>query len=126
MNNYSYSNKPVLQRPVESTQYVSLKFLEELMLEGMLASNGRVGDAYESAIAASTIGLFKTEATSRRDPLHAGPFRNIDDIEYATMGWVDWYNNRRLHSALDYVQPVEFELNNYAADLSSQPEMSLT
>jgi len=107
-------------------QYVSLKFSEELMLEGILASIGSVGDAYDNALAESTIGLFKTEAIRRGNPFHSGPFKNIADIEYATMGWVDWYNNRRLHSSLDYVPPFEFELNYYAGDLASQPEMSHT
>ena len=106
------------------SQYISLKFSEELMLEGILASIGSVGDAYDNALAESTIGLFKTEAIRRGNPFHAGPFKNIADIEYATMGWVDWYNNRRLHSSLDYVPPVEFEANYYATNLTPQPEMS--
>jgi transposase InsO family protein len=108
------------------SQYISLKFSEELMLEGILASIGSVGDAYDNALAESTIGLFKTEAIRRGNPFHAGPFKNIADIEYATMGWVDWYNNRRLHSSLDYVPPVEFEANYYATNLTPQPEMSHT
>lgn len=94
------------------------------MLEGILASIGSVGDAYDNALAESTIGLLKTEAVSKGNSFHAGPFKNIDDIEYATMGWIDWYNNRRLHSALDYVPPVEFELNHYATNPAAQPEMS--
>jgi len=84
------------------------------MLEGILASIGSVGDAYANALAESTIGLFKTEAIRRGNPFHPGPFKNIGDLEYATRGWVEWYNNRCLHSSLDYVPPVEFELNYYA------------
>jgi transposase InsO family protein len=108
------------------SQYVCLKFSEELTLEGILASIGSVGDAYDNALTESTIGLFKTEAISKGNPFHADLFKNIDDIEYATMGWVEWYNNRRLHSPDDYVPPVEFELNHCAADLASQPDMSHT
>ena len=48
----------------------------------------------------------------------------IEDIEFATMGWVDWFNNRRLHSTLDYMPPAEYETNYYATNLTSQPEMS--
>jgi transposase InsO family protein len=94
------------------SQYVSLKFSEELMLEGILVSIGSVGDTYDNALAESTIRLIKTEAISKRNPFQVRPFKNIDDIEFATMGWVDWYNGRRLHSALDYVLPVEFEANH--------------
>ena len=56
------------------------------MLEGILASIGSVGDAYANALAESTIGLFKTEAIRRGNPFHSGPFKNIDDIEYAGLG----------------------------------------
>ena len=62
------------------------------MLEGILASVGSVGDAYDNALAESTIGLFKTEAMAKNNPFHQGPFTAIADVEYATTGWVDWYN----------------------------------
>lgn len=106
------------------SQYVSLKFSEELMLEGVLASIGSVGDAYDNALAETTIGLFKAEAIRPGNPFHPGPFKTIEDIEFATMGWVDWFNNRRLHSTLDYMPPAEYETNYYATNLTSQPEMS--
>ncbi len=85
-------------------------------------------DKYRSinALAESTIGLFKTEAVGKNNPFHPGPFKSIADIEYATMGWVDWYNNRRLHSTLNNIPPAEFELNYYATHLASQPVMSRT
>ena len=94
------------------------------MLEGVLASIGSVGDAYDNALAETTIGLFKTEAITHGNPFHPGPFKTIEDIEFATMGWVDWFNNRRLHSTLDYMPPAEYESNYYATDLTSQPEIS--
>jgi hypothetical protein len=50
--------------------------------------------------AESTIGLFKTEALAKGSPFRTSPLRSLDDVEYATMEWVDWYNNRRLHSLL--------------------------
>jgi putative transposase len=59
------------------------------MLEGILASVGSVGDAYDNALAESTIGLFTTEAMSKNNPFHVGPFKTIADVEYATAGWVD-------------------------------------
>ena len=74
-----------------------------------------------NALAETTIGLFKTEAVGRGSPFLTGPFRIIDDVEYATMEWVDWFNNRRLHSVLDYVPPEEYEAAYYAQTQGSQP-----
>lgn len=65
------------------------------------------------------IGLFKTECI-RTTIFHAGPYRSIADVEYATAGWVDWYNNRRLHSTLGMKTPVEFEQAHYAT-LNREP-----
>lgn len=66
------------------------------MLEGIAASIGSVGDAYDNALAKTTIGLFKTEAVGRRSPFLAGPLPTIEDVEYTTMEWVDWYKARLL------------------------------
>lgn len=96
------------------------------MLEGILACVGSVGDAYDNALAESTIGLFKTEAMAKNNPFHVGPFKTIADVEYATAGWVDWYNNRRLHTSIGDIPPAEFEVNYYAATLTPQPAMSHT
>ena len=65
--------------------------------------------------------MFKAEAVGRRSPFLAGPLRTIDDVEYATMKWVDWFNNRRLHSQLDYVPPEEYEAAYYAQTCASRP-----
>jgi transposase InsO family protein len=105
------------------SQYTSIAFAETLVLEGIAPSIGSVGDAYDNALAETTIGLFKTEAVGRRSPFLAGPLRTIDDVKYATVAWVDWYNNRRLHSLLNSVPPDEYE-NGYAQTLASQPETS--
>lgn len=67
-------------------------------------SLGTVGDSYDNALAETIIGLYKTEVVRRR-----GPWRNIDDVEYATLEWIDWFNRRRLFSSLGYVPPIEFE-----------------
>jgi len=66
------------------------------------------------------IGLCKTECI-RTTVFHSGPYRTIGDVEYATAGWVDWYNNRRLHSTLGMMIPVEFEHAHYAA-LNREPQ----
>jgi hypothetical protein len=66
--------------------------------QGAVTSVGSRGDSFDNALAESTIGLYKTELVRRR-----GPWRGLDDLELATLEWVDWYNHRRLHGALDHV-----------------------
>ncbi|MDV8009437.1 integrase core domain-containing protein [Rhodococcus sp. IEGM 1318] len=80
--------------------------------------------AYDNALTKSTIGLLKTEAVSKRSPFLAGPIRTIDDTEFATMGWVDWFNTRRLHSTLGYITSNEFETIYYPQPSTLQPELS--
>ena len=104
------------------SQYTSIAFSETLGIEGIAASIGSVGDAYDNALAESTIGLFKTEVIGRNSPFRAHPAKTVDDIEYAMMEWVDWYNHRRLHSLLGYVPPDEFEAAYYAQPAALQPE----
>ena len=69
---------------------------------------GSVGDSYDNALAETIIGLYKTEVIHPR-----GPWRNLDEVEYATLEWVDWFNHRRLLESLDYVPPAEREQAYY-------------
>src|SRR5262249_11103595 len=96
------------------SQYTSIKFTEHLELEGIKPSIGSVGDAYDNALMECVNGLYKTECI-RTTIFHPGPYKTISDVEYATSGWVDWYNNRRLHSSLGYLTPSEHEQAHYAA-----------
>jgi transposase InsO family protein len=96
------------------SQYTSLRFTEHLALEGIAPSIGTVGDAYDNGLMESIIGLFKTECIGT-DVFHQRPFKTLADIEYATAGWVDWWNNRRLHGTLGMLTPVEYEHAHYAA-----------
>jgi putative transposase len=102
------------------SQYTSIRFTEHLELEGIAPSIGSVGDAYDNALMESIIGLFKTEAITTT-VFHDGPYKTLADIEYAAAGWVDWYNHRRLHGSLDWLTPVEYEQDYYAA-LSREPQ----
>jgi putative transposase len=90
------------------SQYVSLALTERLAALGMRASIGTIADAYDNALAESTIGLYKTELIRRR-----GPWRTLDDVEIATLEWVDWFNNRRLHTELGDIPPAEHEATYY-------------
>ena len=86
------------------SQFTSFAFTQRLVDAGADPSIGSVGDGYDNALAETTIGLYKTELINRR-----GPWKTIDQVELATLEWVDWYNHRRLHTACDGLPPVEFE-----------------
>ena len=102
------------------SHYTSIRFTEHLALEGISPSIGSVGDAYDNALMESINGLYKAECI-RTTVFHPGAYKTIADVEYATAGWVDWYNNRRLHSSLGNVPPVEYEQDHYAA-LNREPQ----
>jgi putative transposase len=108
----------VLRRPIEPGQYTSVSFTESLALQGLSASIGSVGDAYDNALAESIIGLFKTEVVKRHDP-----FKSLAEVEFALMERVDWYNNARLHSRLDHLTPAEYESVYYAQQQPRRPAL---
>ena len=87
-----------------SVQYLAIRYTERLAEAGAVPSVGSRGDSYDNALAESTIGLYKTELIRRR-----GPWRSIDDVELATLEWVDWWNHRRLHTELGLIPPAEHE-----------------
>ena len=96
------------------SQYTSIRFTDHLDVEQIAPSIGSVGDAYDNALMESIIGLYKAECVDT-EVFHPEPYKSLGDVEYATAGWVDWYNNRRLHSSLGYLPPIEFEQAHYAA-----------
>ena len=102
------------------SQYTSIRFTEHLALEEIRPSIGTVGDAYDNALMETINGLYKAECI-RTTVFHDGPYKTIADVEYATAGWVDWYNVRRLHGSLGNIPPVEFEQAHYAA-LNREPQ----
>jgi len=102
------------------SQYVSLAYTDKLALDGIAPSIGSVGDALDNALMETINGLYKAECI-RTTVFHDGPYRTLSDVEYATAGWVDWYNTRRLHSSLGYATPAEFEQAHYAT-LNREPQ----
>jgi putative transposase len=91
-------------------QYVSIRYTERLAEAGIEPSVGSVGDSYDNALAETINGLYKTEVIRRR-----GPWRSLEAVEFATLEWVDWYNNRRLLEPIGNIPPAEAEANFYAA-----------
>ena len=98
----------MLRPPVDSAQYTSIRYSNRLLDAGAVASIGTVGDSYDNALAESVIGLYKTECVRPE-----GPWRGVDDLELATLDWVHWFNETRLHSSIGYLPPTEFEANHY-------------
>ena len=92
------------------TQYLSIRYTDRLAESGIEPSVGSVGDSYDNALAESVIGLYKTEVIRRR-----GPWRQLEAIEFATLEWVEWFNNRRLLTSIGDVPPVEYEQQYYRA-----------
>ena len=90
-------------------QYVSIKYTERLADAGLVPSVGSVGDSYDNALAETINGLYKAELIHRR-----GPWRSLEAVEYATLEWVDWFNNRRLLAPIGNVPPAEAESAYYA------------
>ncbi len=89
-------------------QYLSIRYTERLSEVGITPSVGSVGDSYDNALAETVIGLFKTELIRQR-----GPWRNVDDLEFATLRWVDWFNNKRLLEPIGDIPPAEKESEYY-------------
>lgn len=96
------------------SQYVAFRYTERLAEAGVERSIGSVGDSYDNALAESVIGLYKTELIRKR-----GPWRGVDDVEFATLEYVDWFNNRRLLGPIGDIPPVEFEQAYYSREQSA-------
>ncbi len=103
-NNYTRYNNPVLHRPIERAQYTSFAFTEALRDSGLAGSIGSVGDALDNALMESTIGLYKSELISGQRS-----WTGRAEVERETAAWVHWYNTERLHSAIGYCPPIEYE-----------------
>ncbi len=98
---------------IAAAQYVSIKYTERLAEAGIEPSVGSVGDSYDNALAETINGLYKAEVIHRR-----GPWRNFEAVEFATLEWVDWFNNRRLLEPIGFIPPAEAE-ERYFAMLSN-------
>ena len=103
------------------SQYVSVHFTETLQLHGLNPSIGSVGDAYDNALAETTIGLYKTECTRDDSPFRRGPLTRLSDVEAITAAWVHWYNTSRLMHRLGRRPPAEAEADYHAQTRDDRP-----
>jgi len=97
--------KGVIHHSDHGSQYLAIRYSERLTEIGIEPSTGTVGDSYDNALAETIIGLYKTEVI-----YHRGPWRTLEVVEYATLEWVEWFNNRRLLEPIGNVPPAEFEM----------------
>ena len=100
--------KGVIHHSDRGSQYLSIHYTERLMEAGFNASVGSVGDSYDNAMAESINSLYKAEVIHKE-----GPWRGQDDVERATLTWVDWFNNRRILEPIGDIPPAEYELMYY-------------
>ena len=89
-------------------QYVSFRYARRLIEAGIEASVGSTGDSYDNALAESFNGLYKAELI-----YHEGPWKGVEDVEWATLTYVDWFNHKRLHGEIGMVTPAMFEAAYY-------------
>lgn len=109
----------VIQHSDAGSQYTALRYSERLADVGAIASIGTVGDSYDNALAETVVGLYKTECVKID-----GPFRIADELELATLSWVHWFNENRLHSSIGYLTPIEKE-NEYYREINPQRQPAL-
>lgn len=100
--------KGLIHHSDHGCQYLSIRYTERLIEANIEVSVGSVGDSYDNALAETINGLYKTEVIR-----HRGPWRNIEEVEFATLEWVDWFNNRRLLEPIGNIPPAEFEMAYY-------------
>ena len=85
----------MLRPPIEPAQYLSIRYADRLAVNDIVASVGSKGDSYDNSLAESFNGLYKWELIHRQ-----GPWNGLEDVEFATMTYIDWFNHRRLHSRI--------------------------
>lgn len=114
-------NAGLVHHSDHGSQYLSIRYSERLKDVNISPSTGTVGDAYDNALAESINGLYKTEVIRRR-----GRWKGLEDVEFATLDWVHWYNTKRLMSSIGDVPPAEYEAAYYTQEATRLVEPALT
>ena len=104
---------PLVHHSDRGVQYLAIRFTERLAEAGIEPSVGSRGDSYDNALAETVIGLYKAEVI-----YHLGPWKGLEDVEYATLEWVAWYNSQRLLEPLGSVPPAEYEEQFHQSQLA--------
>jgi len=104
----------VIHHSDRGSQYLSIRYSERLAEAGMQPSVGSRGDSYDNALAETINGLYKAEIIHKR-----GPWKSVDEVEFATLEWVDWFNNRRLLTSIGDMPPAEYEAAYYQQETDS-------
>ena len=117
-----YARRPVdpdrlVHHSDKGSQYVSIRYTERLAEAGLEPSIGSVGDSYDNALAETINGLYKAEVIHRKPS-----WRSREEVEWATLAWVDWFNTRRLLEPIGNIPPAEAEANYY----SQSPESAMS
>jgi putative transposase len=119
----SNEGNPLLSNTIHhsdaGSQYTSVRLGETLALSGLVPSIGSVGDAFDNALAETTIGLYKNETVRTDSPFRRGPLHRLADVELLTADWVGWYNTDRLMHRLGRIPPRPF------TTLGNQPNQRL-
>ncbi len=102
-------------------QYLRIRYTERLAANGVVNSVGSRGDSFDNALAETIIGLYKTELVRNK-----GPWKGLDDLELATLEWVDWFNHQRLFRDLGRIPPAEYETNHYRQIVPTNPSGTQT
>ncbi len=110
---------PLVHHSDRGAQYLAIRYTDRLLDAGIESSVGRRGDAYDNALAETINGLYKAEVIH-----HLGPWKGLEDVEYATLEWVAWYNSQRLMEPLGYLPPAEFE-DQYHRARAEEPALAL-
>lgn len=101
---------PLVHHSDRGVQYLAIRYTDRLLAAGIASSVGSRGDAYDNALAETINGLYKAEVIH-----HLGPWKGLEDVEYATLEWVAWYNSQRLMEPLGYLPPAEYEAQYHRA-----------
>jgi transposase InsO family protein len=101
---------PLVHHSDRGSQYLAIRYTDRLAEAGIESSVGSRGDSFDNALAETVIGLYKTEVI-----YHLGPWHGPEDVEFATLEWVSWYNSQRLMEPLGYLPPAEYEEQYYRA-----------
>jgi putative transposase len=105
---------PLVHHSDRGVQYLAIRYTDRLLAAGVDSSVGSRGDAYDNALAESINALYKAEVI-----FHEGPWKGLEDVEYATLEWVAWYNSQRLMEPIGYVPPAEYEERYHRAQADS-------